>query len=112
MSRIRDVGKPAALVSALGMGWGYILLAGSAGVVATGLLLPATKSARHIVTEKQVHDFRHSIGETSAEPAAAQPEQETLPSPTAITGRARAKPISLGMPQSLPSPFGESKKRN
>jgi hypothetical protein len=74
MSRARGVGKLAAIVSAMGLGGTYVLIAGTTGLVVTGLLLPSTKSARGIVTHQQVHDFRESLanqspGETDAKPA-------------------------------------------
>jgi hypothetical protein len=66
MSRARGIGKLAAVASALGLGSSYVLIAGTAGIVLTGLvILPSTKSSRGIVTEKLVHDFRKSFGDSS-----------------------------------------------
>ena len=100
MSGLRDVRKPAAIVGALGLGGTYVILAGTAGLVLTALVLPSTKSARGIVTEKQVHDFRQSLGGSREETRPAQGGPETPPDqPTAP--QVGSKQVSPGASQDV-----------
>jgi hypothetical protein len=89
MSRAR-VGKLAAIASALGLGSSYVVIAGTAEIVLTGLVvLPSTKSARGIVTEKQVRDLRQSFSNSSASTPGTKPNAEIADSPFDATAQAK-----------------------
>jgi hypothetical protein len=85
-----------------------VILAGTAGIALTALVLPGTKSARHIVTEKQVHDFRESLAGTGAESSATEASRATSEPAAAVqSGPRQVSPDaskSVSMPRDSSSP--------